>query len=141
MSRYIRSENETVFVAQARTPDFSVIPPFFYSGAPDVGADSGLWYPPGEIVVTSAWASARVTGIGPTTIKVQYGDNLFNKDGVDCITLEIPAGKQRVGVNLSTNGLTPLKIAPTNWIRCVCTVAGGHKDIAVQINADYVLML
>jgi hypothetical protein len=138
MTRYIRSENSHVSVAQARTPDFSVIPPFFYSGSPTEGADSGLWYPPGEIVVTSAWASARVTGAGATTLTVQYGDNIFNTDGVSCVVLQIPAGQKRVGVNVSTNGLTPLKIATTNWIRVVCTTAGGHEDIAVQINAEYV---
>jgi hypothetical protein len=138
MPRYIRSENEHVYVAQARTPEFSVIPPFFYSGFPVQGADSGLWYPPGEIVVTSAWASARQAGNAPTTLTVQYGDNIFNPNGVSCVALQIPAGQKRIGVNVSTNGLTPLKIATTNWIRVVCTTAGGHEDVTVQINADYV---
>ena len=138
MPRYIRSENNTVSVAQARTPAFSVIPPFFYSGIPSVNSDSGLWYPPGEIIITSAWASARVAGSSATVLAIQYGDNNFNFDGTTALTLTLPLGNKRIGANLTPSGTNPLRITTTNWIRVVCTAVGGHEDIAVQINADYV---
>lgn len=138
MPRYIRSENNTVSVAQARTPAFSVIPPFFYSGIPDVNSDSGLWYPPGEIIITSAWASARVSGSSATVLAIQYGDNAFDVNGTTVLSLALPASGKRIGSNISPSGTNSLRVSASNWIRVVCTVVGGHEDIAVQINADYI---
>lgn len=138
MPKFIRSENDHVTVAQPRTPNFSVIPPFFYSGIPTILSSSGLWYPPGEVVITSAWASARIAGSAATVLAIQYGDNNFNFDGTTALTLTLPLGNKRIGANLTPSGTNPLRITTTNWIRVVCTAVGGHEDITVQINADYV---
>jgi hypothetical protein len=127
-----------VNVSSARIPDFSVIPPFFYSGALIQGADSGLWYPPGEIIINSVWASARVAGTSGSIIVVQAGDETFQPDGFNLTTLTIPNASKRVGVNLSATGTTPLKVNTSQWIRVICFTSGGHEDVTIQINAEYV---
>lgn len=130
--RFARSLDPTIHYQADERPAYQGIPPFYYSGE-IVEGPSGIWYPSNHIRLLSAYVAARVQGTDDTTIKIEVGDHLFEQDGIAIATLILPATAQRFSTPIEVNPDEPPYVSPFQWIRCNCTVAGGHEDVTVQL--------
>ena len=138
-----RIQNDTVNVSSARNRQFAVVPPFYFGGAITV-SNSGVWYPPRELILTSIWAASSTQGTtGGTALFLQMGDDTFNPNGSTIspgdygATIIIPQNKKVASKEFVRTAGDPMLVSTSNWIRISCLNAGGHQDVTIQINAEY----
>jgi hypothetical protein len=138
-----KSRNDTVNVSSARNREFAVVPPFYFGGEITV-SNSGIWYPPRELILTSIWAASSVAGTsGGTALSLQMGDDTFNPDGTTIspgafsATIIIPQNEKVVSKEFVRTAGQPMLVSTSNWLRIACLNAGGHQDVTIQINAEY----
>jgi len=135
----IRYQNPIVNVGNAKDAQTAVVPPFYFNGTISQG-NSGVWYPSRDITIFSAWIACSKLGTSTTTLSLQYGDDNFNPEGSEFLTLSLGStGNKRVDSSSSfgPTASEPLIIGSRNWLRVVCLSTGGHENVTVQINAEY----